>query len=129
MPLHARVKLSDKDESAVQESAQSPTMLIHKMSSGFILSQALCAVAKLGIADFIGSAHANSIGAGRSNKIRARCGYCDNISVTIAHRCRPRRMPLPTPSCIWIWVEHDVDLSSYDPLSADGGQRQSFSLQ
>jgi hypothetical protein len=35
------------------ENTQSPTMLIHKMSSGFILSQALYTVAKLNVADFI----------------------------------------------------------------------------
>jgi hypothetical protein len=35
------------------ENTQSPAVLIHEMSSGFILSQALYAVAKLGVADFI----------------------------------------------------------------------------
>lgn len=35
------------------ENMQSPVMLIHEMSSGFILSQALYAVAKLGVADLI----------------------------------------------------------------------------
>jgi O-methyltransferase/methyltransferase family protein len=39
---------------AMQDAAQTPTMLIHKMSTGFVMSQALYAVAKLGIPDFIG---------------------------------------------------------------------------
>lgn len=38
----------------MQDTAQTPTMLIHKMSTGFVMSQALYAVAKLGIPDFIG---------------------------------------------------------------------------
>jgi hypothetical protein len=38
----------------MQENTQSPNMLIHKMSSGFMLSQALYTVAKLGVADFVG---------------------------------------------------------------------------
>ncbi|HXV79075.1 MAG TPA: methyltransferase [Candidatus Binatia bacterium] len=36
------------------ERNQSPVMLIHKMSQGHYLSQALYAIAKLGVADFIG---------------------------------------------------------------------------
>jgi len=38
----------------MSENTPSPTMLIHEMSQGHYLSQALYAVAKLGIADFIG---------------------------------------------------------------------------
>lgn len=44
----------------MRENTQSPAMLIHKMSSGFILSQALYVVAKLGVADFIGDGRASS---------------------------------------------------------------------
>jgi SAM-dependent methyltransferase len=66
------------------ENTQSPTMLIHKMSSGFILSQALYTVAKLNVADFIRDGRLSMVdvaqAAGADEKVlyrimRALAGY------------------------------------------------------
>ena len=59
----------------MQGNTQSPAMLIHKMSCGFILSQSLYVVAKLGIADFIDDGQANSLQLARSARAEEKVSY------------------------------------------------------